>query len=103
MFGLTEKLDSLESKIDSGFHRIETRLDMLENRIERKLDETTKHLVGKLDNLANTFEKKLTNRVESLRQTWDSGFARCSMQSALNERIARLELDIERLKAATRS
>jgi polyhydroxyalkanoate synthesis regulator phasin len=121
MFGLTTKLNSLESKIDCGFQQLESRLDSLENRVERnfdrvacklddstrdlveKLDETTKHLVGKLDNLSNGFEENLTNKLESLREAWNSGFARTSQQSALNERIARLELDIEQLKAHTRS
>jgi hypothetical protein len=91
MFDLTRKLDSLEKKLDSGFQRI-----------ERKLDDFEKRLVGKFDHLdisINAFEQSFARNVFSLRSKIGLGFTSNSKLDALAEQVARLELDVARLKA----
>src|SRR5438270_201441 len=102
MFGLTRRLDSVETKLDQGFQRVEQKLDHLEKRVGEKLDDFRTSLATRLDGLSGKLDapdQDSTSGLESLRKTLESGFARCSRQSALNERIAKLERDIERLKA----
>lgn len=92
MLDLTRKIDSLENKLDRGFQRI-----------EHKLDECEKRLIGKLDALDgtfNSFEQRWSANVASVRKALVSGFASCSRRDTMIEQIAKLELDVERLKAA---
>lgn len=91
MFELTRRLDTLDKKLDSGFQRI-----------EQKLDDFEKRLLGKFDHLdvtMDSFEQHFASNVASLRATIGSGFAQCSQQGALTECVARLELEVARLKA----
>jgi hypothetical protein len=93
MFDLTRKLDTLEKKLDCGFQRIEQKLDKFEKRLVGRFD--------RLDDKFTSFEQNFTRNVSSLRRTIDSGFASCSQQDALVKQVAKLELEVARLKANT--
>lgn len=92
---LTRELETLEMKLDSGFQRIEHKLDDFERRLVGKFDE--------LDVTFNAFEQNFARNVAYLRSMIGSGFTSCTRPDALVEQVARLELDVARLKANARS
>ena len=102
MIALTGKVATLEVKIDSGFQRLDQRIDAVEKRI----DDAVKRLDQRLDDQDSNMDllhQDLKGDLASIQKAMDKGFADAAQHSTLIDRMANMQLDIERLKAAARS
>jgi len=113
MIGLTKNCESLQSAIDGGFRRIEPRFDVLEKGLDerinttrailaQKIDFTREVLEQKIDLVANRIDQKIDSRFDSLKTLIEQGFANVTREKKLDDKVASLELDVERLKAAVK-
>ena len=91
MIALTGKVETLGVKIDA---------------LEKRIDDAVKRLDEKIDHQGSRMEllhQDLKGDLASIQKAMDKGFADAAQHSTLIDRMANMQLDIERLKAAARS